>query len=391
MNQLRGPMFRVGRSRIRPNLLWVIPGLLLAAVSGWFLSHLITPSPGMLTRALTASGAPLALSIAVALREVAPAALARRFDPQRRHAVLFPTGSVPSAYHISRTPGTEIRQALIGPGVSLATGTLALSPLLLIPAETPAGRVLVGFGLLNLALAGTTLLPAFPFSGGFILRAAFWHLHDNHFTGTKVAFFYGQIVAAGALGYGALLLSWRTSLLLPGIWCVFLGWLVVRASRSELLRSHLIDRSALIRASDAVAGLNPTLRATDTLANAVDILLEQRSNGPGLVRDRNRFVGVLTLDSVRDIRRSEWQETRVRDAMTPFAAYADSEPDARLLEVLRLRSDLEDRPVIVRHPGGQIAGLISDEIAPRVLLQRGEERSVDLQYRDPARKGSAGS
>lgn len=391
MNQLRGVLFRVGRSRIRLNLRWVIPGLLLAMATGWFLAHLVVPSPGLIARALTALAATAGLVFAVGLREIALVTLAGRFDPQRRHAVLYPTGTAPSAYHIARTPGTEIRQALIGPVVSLIIGCLALVPWLVVPDENAVIHLLAGFGLLNLALVGITMMPAFPLSGGYILRAAFWHLHDDHFTGSKVAFLYGQVVAAGSLGYGALLLSWRTSLLIPGIWCLYLGWLVVRGSRSELLRSHLIDRAARIRASDAVAGLNPTIRAADTLANAVDILLEQRSNGPGLVRDRNEFVGVLTLVSVRAVSRSEWGETRVRDVMTPFTAYADSEPDARLLEILRIRSDLEDRPVIVRHPGGQIAGLISDEIAPRVLLRRGEERSVDLQHRGPARKGSAGS
>lgn len=391
MNQLRGPLVRVGRSRLRFNAYWVITGLLLAAMTGWFLADFLFASPGAPERTIGALAAVLALTLSVALRELAQTVLIRQYDPQRRHIMLYPTGTMPASYHVSRSPGTEIRQALIGPGISfvLAAGLMAL--LIVIPIDSSAGKTLAGLGLLNIALGLITLMPAFPFNGGLILRAAFWYFHDSHISGTKIAFLYGQLVAAGALGYGAFLLSWRSSLLIPGLWCVLLGWLVVRASRTELLRSHMIDRAAQIRASDAVAGLNPTVRASDLLANAIDIMLEQRNNGPGLVRDRDRFVGVLTLGAVREISRSEWRNVHVRDVMAPFTQFEDSQPDARLLEVLRIRIDLEDRPVIVRHPGGQIAGLISSEIAPRVLLQRGEERSVDLQHADQTRKRSTGS
>lgn len=391
MNQLRGPRVRVGRSRVRLNVYWVITGLLLAAMTGWFLADLLFDSPGAAERTLGALLAALALTLSIAIRELAQPTLSRQFDPQRRHMVLYPSGTMPASYHVSRSPGTEIRQALVGPAVSLGAGLIFLAPLLALSLDALPGRLFAGFGLLNITAALVTIMPAFPFSGGQILRAAFWYFHDSHISGTKIAFLYGQIVAAVGLGYGAFLLSWQSSLLVPGLWCVALGWLVVRASRTELLRSHMIDRAAQIRAADAVAGLNPTIRASDVLANAIDILLEQRNNGPGLVRDRDRFVGVLTLSSVRDVSRSDWKNVHVRDVMAPFTQFEDTQPDARLLEVLRIRIDLEDRPVIVRHPGGQIAGLISNEINPGVLLRRGEERSVDLQHADHTRSRSTGA
>jgi Zn-dependent protease/CBS domain-containing protein len=375
-----------GSASIHVSYAWLAAFLVLSSLTGWYVADVLIVSPDTSHRVVLLLVLPLILSLFLLLHELGHRWYARQRKLTLPYSILYISGSFPHGYETPRTPGMEIRIALAGPAASLSLALVFLTPLYIVPANTPIGTALLVLGLLNVAIGGVNLLPAIPFDGGQILRAIFWYLHGNHFSGTRVAYLYGHLVAAGALGLGIYLLSWQPAHFVPGLWATMLAWMILRASHHELSRSNLIARAAAVPAADGIAGLNPTVRAAASVSEAVDILLEQQANGPGLVRDRDRFVGTITLDLIRGVPRSRWDSLEVQEVMLPLDRLTDSTPGAPLLDVLRMQR-LHDRlPVIVRDDQGDVAGLVSSDIAPTVLLRRAEENSFSRVSPDTTRE-----
>lgn len=375
MSHVRGPRFTFRGQRYALDLLWIGPALILSIPTGWIIGEFLWPTQAATFSIVGAGAAPILLAVTIAILEYIRLSVARMMGrplPRRR---VGPLGSVDDSYQTAGDPGFELRRELAVVGVSIAFGALLLAPSVLAsgldhvhPLMIP-GIVVLGISLLN-------VLPTFPLAGGRVLRAVFWYLHERHATGTRAAFLYSQLVASASIGFGSFFLIWKTETLLPGLWGLFLGVLVLRSSRRELQRATIIDRASNVRAADALSGLNPTIRAAATLAEAIDIMLEQRANGPALVRDRNVYTGALDLSMVRDIPRRQWASIAVSEVVRPFDQLTDSPPGADLLTIFRALDAEDGTTVIVRERNNQIVGLVDHTMDPRVLLRRGMARTI---------------
>ncbi|MEX2426110.1 MAG: hypothetical protein WD401_05025 [Thermomicrobiaceae bacterium] len=388
MNQFRGTTFAFGHWRpwrIKVDTYWIAAALALASVSGYFLPLLFFDDPNSLARFGGALALPLGISASLLAFEAIRYLCERIFTTTATSSArrLYPTGSIETGFVLPESPRLEFRREALPPItlILLATSVVFIAEFLgALPVVQIGLRV---FALVAGGVALLNVLPAMPFAGGRILKAIFWYLHDDHLAGSRVAFFYGQLTTLVGLGFGGIFLVWTPASILPGIWCLMLSWLVFTSSRNELTRSRLIYRAETVAACDAVAGLNPTLRASARLTDAIDILLEQHANGPALVRDRTVYSGTLSLDSMRDIPRSSWTDMTVQEAAIPLERLPDSPHGANLLCVLRLVNVHHDRPVIVRDERGRICGLIDATMEPGMLLRRGISRDVRLSRPTP--------
>jgi hypothetical protein len=356
---------------------WVVPAVVLALMSGWYLAELRLSEPSLLVRATAAAIAPLAILTGWALTERTRLGISRRTGGQSAPRRLYFLGSTPDGFDLPDSPADELRIAAITPIGAVISGATFFAFGLAMPEGSLARFLLLGIGLAHLLVAGINLLPAFPYCGGDALRAIFWHLHGKQTSGARAAFLYGQFIASAALGFGVYFLTWRTAAVVPGLWCLYFGWMILRASRSEIVRTSIIERADEVNASDAIEGLNPTIRAAAPLTEAIEILMEQKSNGPALVRDRNEYAGVLDLQTIRDIPRREWSVLKAGDARIAFDRCIDSTPGATLLEILKLADRYDPGIVIVRGRNGKISGLIDKQMNAQLLLRRGISRNVD--------------
>jgi Zn-dependent protease len=386
VSQLLFPTIHLRERTLELPIPWLVFFALLSLFTGWDIAALVFDDPAPTVRFIASFACLFVLAGSLAVHESGHILADRNQHWFSRHLTLHINGTSPASYFLPSTPGAEIRYSIAGPLTSLLAGAVSLGVANVAGNESALWTILVLTGGLNLALATANLIPSMPFDGGRILRAVFWYLNDNHLSGTRVAFVYSQLVATFALGFGIFILAWHPGAMIVGFWLVGVGWLAIRTARSELMRSNLIERASRVRASDAIMGLNPTIRARATLDEAVDILLEQRENGPGLVRDRDRFVGMITLEQARQTPRINWSSKQVGDVMIPLDTLPDTPPDAPLLDVLRKQFRCAPNPVIVRGGNGDVIGLIRHDMAPRLLLRRAEERGIEFRRTTSADK-----
>jgi hypothetical protein len=371
----RGLIIAPASERVAIDLPWVVAALLLSIPSGWTLPAHLSSGASDSDAFVGAAAAPLAIVATTLLHFllVRTTFVGKASTSVDRRIVL--AGSTIDGYQIDPNAESEFRREFKVAAVMFGMSVAALIPLLLrndVPLPPGATVFLLTFAIIGLL----QVMPTFPFHGGYVFRAIFWYLHDNHKTGTRAAFLYSQLVASGALGFGVFFMIWATPSILLGFWCLLLGLLVLRASRSELLRATLIDRAGSIKASDALSGLNPTIRASAPLTEALDILLEQRDNGPALVRDRNIYIGMLNLAGIRRLPRSEWKHRNAAELVTPFEELVETAPGSDLLNVLRTLEVSEGTAVIVRDDRGEISGLVDRSMDSRALLRRGVARNL---------------
>ena len=131
-------------------------------------------------------------------------------------------------------PGAEFRIALAGPVMSLVCAVVAGGFAWLVE-DLGGSRVLVGLliwlSAINVVLAVSNLIPAFPLDGGRMLRAVLWRRSTHKRRATRQASLIGQLLA-GVMIVGAVVLAVRSSLW-SGVWLIALGLFLLVAARSE--------------------------------------------------------------------------------------------------------------------------------------------------------------
>jgi hypothetical protein len=350
--------------RISLDLYWLGPVLLLVSISTWVLTGSAVLS---LTAPVLLAASLLVLSI-VTLRQY-------RSSDRVCRLTLGPLGPIDMSYVQSSQPGNDVRCSSRRLAALLIMSMIFLIPPLLLPESQREGWYWIP-GLVVAGFAAVQFIPCLPCAGGYLLRDIFWFLHDDQLAGSRAAFLYSQITASALFVASVYLLIFHSHWLPIAVLSAVLGVYIVRCARLDLLRTTLIERASRVIAADALAGLNPTIRAAASIPDAIDILLEQRMNGPALVRDRNRYVGMLDLQRIDSVPRSRWPVLTARELIAPFEDLQETEPGATLLDVLITLQHDPASAVIVRERDGRIVGLVDQTMEPRALLRRGLSKTI---------------
>lgn len=131
-------------------------------------------------------------------------------------------------------PGAEFRIAAAGPAMSGVFAVLAGMAAWWIE-RWDGSRVLVGLlvwlSAINVVLAVSNLLPAFPLDGGRMLRAVLWRHSGHKRPATRTASLIGQVLAGVLVAAAIGLMIWSS--LWSGLWILALGLFLLAAARSE--------------------------------------------------------------------------------------------------------------------------------------------------------------
>jgi Zn-dependent protease/predicted transcriptional regulator len=311
----------------------------------------------------------------ILLHELAHSLVAKGFGLPVRDITLFLFGGVSNIEREPPSPGQEFTIAVVGPitsvalGIGFGTVVLLNAPGLATAADPVAamgelGPLLTMFAWLaqvNVLLGVFNLVPGFPLDGGRILRALLWAVTGSLTAATRVASAVGQafgwtfVFVGVAMAFGVYVPVLGTGF--GGLWLALIGWFLVQAAAASY--RELVVRTALgdvpvgrIMTRD-VATVPPDL----TVDRLVEDFMTARDQRAYPVVERDRMVGLVCLDDVRRLPRSEWAGKRVSEVMTARDKLVVTTPDTPADEAMRLlsRRDVDQLPVV---QNGHVDGLL---------------------------------
>jgi len=377
-----GPGLSLGRVfgvqiRAHWSLLLII-ALITFNLGGAFLAAL-HPHWGPGLRWAVALSAAVLFFVSILLHELSHALVGRALGVSIQSITLFMFGGMAHVEREPDRPSSEFWMALAGPLASILIGIVAIalgvqlsgavgsattSDELLVAMQqlTPLGTLLLWLGPVNLILALFNMLPGFPLDGGRVLRALLWWLTRDLVRATRWASLIGQLVAWTLIAAGVSMIFGFTIPLLgrgavQGLWLVLIGWFLSNAAQAAYQRV-LFDL--------AVKGL-PVRQLMDTHVEtvppnlSVGSLLHERllhtEQRCFPVAQNGRLEGLICLEDIRRVARSEWDTVPVSSIMTPAAQLLALKPDdeaSRAVEMLAER-DVDQIPVV---DGGELRGLV---------------------------------
>ncbi|HEX2755779.1 MAG TPA: CBS domain-containing protein [Candidatus Limnocylindrales bacterium] len=367
------PIARILGFEIRLHLSWLF---IVAIITVTVASRLAQFQPEMdpaLTWAIGLLGS-LGFLATVIAHELAHAVVARRDGAVGRVLVVHFVGSAPIDV-IASSPRTEATTAIAGPLTSLVLGliliALAVGSLSLGSWAGPVADVLIIIGMLDLLLAGISVVPAFPLDGARLVRAAAWARTGNQRAGTKAAGVVGKYAGRATQIFAlAIILAGETP---TGIMVGLVGWFLVASARSVdrwLVLDDLIQGMSVGEAMEQdLSTISPQLTLDTFAASILDGTVT-----PALpVLHDDVLVGIIGLAQVRAVAQQKWPSTRTQDVMIGKPDMPTASPDDRLTDALeRLRqSHLDGLPVL---DGETLRGVLTRRSIAALVHARAEAR-----------------
>ena len=354
---------------IRLHLSW----FLIAALITWSLAAGYFPqaNPGWtpLTYLIVGAVASLLFFASVLLHELGHSVLALREGVPVKGITLFIFGGVAQIGREPPTAGAEFRIAIAGPLTSLGLAALFGGLGSLLSEVAVVAAPLAYLGRINLLLAAFNMIPGFPLDGGRVLRSALWQFGGSYQKATRWAARGGQAIAFGFIGLGALQFFFGG--LTNGLWLAFIGWYLNNAARASYQQVALQDTLSGLKARNVMieqcAPVSSDLRL-DRLVEDHVLRGEQRCF---FVTDSDDSQGVITLDDVKSVSRTQREQLTAGQIMTPAnAAFAaDAEEDAWSVVQRMNEDDVRAVPIV---EAGRLLGVITPENLWQHIRLRGE-------------------
>lgn len=329
--------------------------------------------------------------VSLLAHELAHAVVARRNGLEVDGITLWLLGGVARLRGEATSPGADARIAAVGPLASLAVAGLAfgaatvLGQLVL---EGPSALVVVGaqwLTVVNVVLALFNLLPGSPLDGGRVVRAAVWAWRGDRLAATRVASGLGRL-----LGYGLVVVGAAESLVgadLGGLWSIVLGLFLASAAGLERQQAEIADALEAVTVGTVMSRDLPGAPAMLTLDVFIDQVLPGTRATTWVVTDADgEPTGLLGVERLRGITRSDSRAMRLAALATPLAVLPRSTPGEGLVALLG-RLDLDDAGVraVVEDADGRVIGFVLPEDVARAV-EVGRLRPRDGRERD-ARNG----
>lgn len=297
------------------------------------------------------------------LHELAHAVTARLERVEVMEIVLHPFGGLARLKREPDNPRAEFRIAIAGP---VASFLISLFFLALTSISNNVGTNLLSplFFLLffwNIMLAVFNLFPGYPLDGGRVLRAFLWKRGKNLNEATILTGRAGQIIAIALMIFGLFTTIIQGDI--TGLWIVLVGLFLYDAANGIIKQ---INESEKVRVEEVM--LPPfSIEPETTIQHFIDHVLPlHRQTVFPIVRDKQLY-GMLTLEDLKSLPRTEWHKTKAKEAMRPITAEHFTDSD----------SLLSDAQALMNENGIGALGIIDSKGNMVGFLQRGKLRRFD--------------
>jgi Zn-dependent protease/predicted transcriptional regulator len=372
------PIARLFGIEIRLHLSWIFIIAIITVTVGDRLGSLQETDAGLAW--VIGAIASLGFLATVVAHELAHALVSRRSGlPVESISVHF-IGSPATVDLRATTPRAEAAVALAGPATSLGLGLVLIGLAIFgigsgIQPFRIAGDIAFIVGLLDLVLAGVSIVPAFPLDGGRVVRAIVWARTGDERQGARAAGIVGRLVGWVLIGAGLVVIL--TGDTVDGAMIGLIGWFLGASARSVdrwLLLDGLLTG---VRVGEAMEAQLETISPQLTLDTFASRVLDG-TLGPALPVVRNEMlVGMVGAVQLRGVPERDWASTRTADVMVDVADLPLVGPEEALSEGLeRLRtSHLDGLPV---RDGAALRGVLTRRSIAVTLRARADLRGVTL-------------
>ncbi len=311
-------LFRIYGFEVKLDASWIVLASLVtwSLATGYFPAKIPDRSDAVYWGAGMLGAAGLFGSII--FHEMSHSLVARAYGLPINGITLFIFGGVAEMGGEPQSPKVEFLMAIAGPisSYALALGFFILATLAGSNAgPTPPAALLGYLVMINTMLATFNLIPAFPLDGGRVLRAALWQWKGNMRWATRHAARIGA-----AFGIGFVLLGVINALqgsMIGGLWIAIIGLFLKRtadASYTQLRTRQDLEGQPVHR----FMSRNPvTVTPHLNLRELVDGYVYAYGHDMYPVVEGNRLLGAVGLSQIKHIPQSLWQNTLVREIMSP--------------------------------------------------------------------------
>ncbi|HEX7973980.1 MAG TPA: site-2 protease family protein [Anaerolineales bacterium] len=324
--------------------------------------------------------AALLFFLSVLAHELAHSVVAKANGLPVRRITLFIFGGVSNIEREPASPGVEFLVSIVGPLTSLALGVLflvlsganlALSRVSLTNLSAapqvlaqmgPFTTMFLWLGPVNILLGIFNLVPGFPLDGGRVLRSILWAITRNLRIATRWATLVGQVIAwlfivAGISMVFGFTIPFLGTGLVSGIWLAFIGWFLSNAAAQSYQQVVVEDMLEGGPVSRLMQSTTHTVPPAIKISQLVDDYMLGTDERAFPVVDGERLVGLVCLEDVRKVPRAGWENTLVREVMTPVEQLETVAPLQDAAEALKKLSqrDVNQMPVV---QDGRLVGML---------------------------------
>lgn len=300
----------------------------------------------------------LLLFASVLLHELGHSLVARSQGITVNSITLFLFGGLASIDKESDSPLEALAVAIAGPLISFTLFIIFLGLTQIWPNSTLAGFLFQDIANLNLVLAMFNLIPGLPLDGGQILKALIWKVTGDRLMGMRWASASGRIIGWLGMLFGIFVVILVGDL--GGLWISFVGWFILRNAtaydRLTVLQEGLLHLSA----QDAMTHDFRVVNAHLSLKDFIETYLLAQTLTPSAyyAASEGRYRGMLKIDEIQQIERSQWEEKQLFDLAHPLSQIPSVSEKTPLATVIRELEAQKERYLTVLSPAGAVSGVI---------------------------------
>ena len=287
---------------------------------------------------------------------------------QVKSITLFIFGGLATLEKESETPLQSLLVAIAGPLVSV----LLFIVFTIIGVNLPLALSLKGLVVLlaqiNLILALFNMIPGLPLDGGNVLKAIVWKITGNPNKGIIFAGRVGQFFGWLAVGIGVLGVLGISQI--GSFWTALIGLFLLQNAGMAAQSATVQDKLDHYTAEDAVIADSPIVSANLSLREFVNnfVIGKKQWKKFLVVNENNQLQGNISLDDLKQISTSQWNEVFVAELVKPIDTITKIPHDTSLLEVVKLIETQQLPEIVVVKEDQVVVGLL-DKISIFNLLQ----------------------
>ncbi|MDP4509702.1 site-2 protease family protein [Nonomuraea turcica] len=319
---------------------------------------------------LAGLGAAVLFMASLLAHELAHALVAKRHGIEVPQITLWLLGGVAELRSEPRTPAADLKIAVVGPVASLACAVVFGAMALLTSGAPLVAGMFAYLAAVNVLLAVFNLIPAAPLDGGRVLRAALWARWRDRVRAAVAAARAGRVFGFALIALGFVLIV--TGLSLDGLWLALIGLFVVNAATAEEQQAQLGAALHGVRVGDVMSAQPVAAHPDETVSGLIErLVMSRRLSTYPLVDENGGFLGLVTLNRIRQVAPEARETTRLREIACPPEEVPRATTEEPLTGLLSRMTGCADGRAVVLDPSGRLIGLLTPTDISRVIQTAG--------------------